>query len=104
MSLDTMKQVAEAEAAAKQTQQQAAAEARQMIQEAEARGRQLQAEKQAQAAAEVRRMMQEAEETGARETEEAMRHAENQCAVIRAHGESRLDAASDRIIERIVIG
>ena len=51
-----------------------------------------------------RELKKEAEAQGAKNGEEIMRHADNQCAVLRAHAESRLDAASARIVERIVMG
>ena len=46
----------------------------------------------------------EAEAQGAKNTEETLHHAENQCAVLLAHAESRMGQASDRIVERIVMG
>ena len=48
-------------------------------------------------------MMQAAEAKAAENAEEIKHHAENQCAVLRAHAESRLEAAADSIVERIVI-
>ena len=48
-------------------------------------------------------MMRNAEAKAAENAEEIMHHAENQCAVLRAHAESRLDAAANSIVERIVI-
>ena len=75
-----------------------------MIADAEAAGRAAYDQRQAQADAEVKRLMHNAEETAAKNAEEVMHHAENQCAVIRARAESRLDEASGRIVERIVMG
>ena len=49
-------------------------------------------------------MMAEADAKAAANQEEIMHHAENQCAVLRAHAESRLDEASACIVERIVMG
>lgn len=103
MTLDAMKQVVAAEADAKSSFQEASKLSKELIAEAEAKGRAYQQERQAAAAAEVKAMLLEAENQAAKNGEEIMHHAENQCAVIRAHAESRLDAAANRIVERIVI-
>lgn len=103
MTLDAMTQVINAEEAAKSSMQAAAAGAKQRIAEADAKGRAYQAEKEAQAAREIKAMMDSAEARAAENAEEIMRHAENQCAVLRAHAEARLEAAADSIMERIVI-
>ena len=68
-----------------------------------ANGAAYQADKEAQAAAAVKEMMRNAEAKAAVNAEEIMHHAENQCAVLRARAETRLDAAADSIVERIVI-
>ena len=88
MTLDAMNKVVAAEAEAKTSMQEASAASKQLISDADAKGRAYQAGKEAEAA---------------KNAEEIMHHAENQCAVLRAHAESRLDAAADRIVERIVI-
>lgn len=75
-----------------------------MIADAEAKGKAYQEQREADAAAEVKQMMQAAEAEAAKNAEEIMHHAENQCAVLRAHAESKMDAAADSIVERIVIG
>ena len=72
-------------------------------QHADAKGKAYQADKKAQAAAAVKEMMRNAEAKAAVNAEEIMHHAENQCAVLRARAETRLDAAADSIVERIVI-
>ena len=51
----------------------------------------------------MKEMMRNAEAKAAVNAEEIMHHAENQCAVLRARAETRLDAAADSIVERIVI-
>lgn len=104
MSLDAMKKVADAEAAAKQSLQAATAQAKQLIADAEAQGRRLQAARRSEAEAENLRLMRQAEETGEKKRESILQHAENQCAVLRARAESHLDEASGRIVERIVMG
>ena len=104
MSLDAMKKVVDAENSARISMQEASAASKQMIADAENKGRAYQAERQAAATAAVRQMMQDAEAKAAEHGTEIMRHAENQCAVLQAHAESRLDQAADRIVERIVIG
>lgn len=104
MSLDAIKKIAEAEASAKQAMQEASAASKQLIADAEADGRNLKRTKAAQADADVKQLMQEAEATAAKNTEEILRHAENQCAVLRARAEGRLSEAADRIVERIVMG
>lgn len=103
MTLDAMNKVVAAEAKAKTSMQEASAASKQLISDADAKGRAYQAGKEAEAAGAVKKMMQAAEAEAAKNAEEIMHHAENQCAVLRAHAESRLDAAADRIVERIVI-
>lgn len=104
MSLDAMKRVAEAEAASKQSLKDASAAAKQLIADADAAGRAAHDKKLAQADREVKELMRQAEEKAAKNAEEIMHHTENQCAVLRARGEGRLDEASNRIVERIVMG
>lgn len=104
MSLDAMKKVVDAEDSARQSLQNATAEAKQIVADAEAKGRAYRESRQAEADAGVRAMMQDAEAKAADNGQEIMHHAENQCAVLRAHAESRLEQAADRIVERIVIG
>ena len=103
MTLDAMTQVTQAEAQAKSSMQDASTASKQIIADADAKGKAYQAEKEAQAAAAVKEMMRNAEARAAENAEEIMHHAENQCAVLRAHAESRLDAAANSIVERIVI-
>ncbi len=103
MTLDAMTQVVHAEAEAKSSMQEASAASKQLISDADAKGRAYQAAKEAEAAQEVKKMMQAAEAKAAENAEEIKHHAENQCAVLRAHAESRLEAAADSIVERIVI-
>ena len=102
MTLDAMTQVTQAEAQAKSSMQDASA-SKQIIADADAKGKAYQADKEAQAAAAVKEMMRNAEAKAAVNAEEIMHHAENQCAVLRARAETRLDAAADSIVERIVI-
>ena len=104
MSLDAMKKVAEAESAAKQSMQAASVASKQLIADAEAKGRACYDAKMAQAQAEVKQLMLDAEAQAAKNAEETLHHAKNQCAVLRAHAEGRLDEASSRIVERIVMG
>ena len=104
MSLDAMKQVAEAEAEAKQALSEASARSKQQIADAEAQGRAAYDARMAEAAAQVQAIMAEAEKTAADNNDKILHHAENQCAVLRAHAEGRLDEASGRIVERIVTG
>lgn len=103
MTLEAMKQVVAAEADAKASYQEAAKASKEMIAEAETKGKAYQAERRADSAVEVKKMLLDAEAEAAKNGEEIMHHAENQCAVIRAHAESRMDAAAERIVERIVI-
>jgi vacuolar-type H+-ATPase subunit H len=98
-----MKKVVAAESEAKSSMQEASQAAKQCLSDAEAQGRAYQEEKQAAASAAVQQMMLDAEAQAAKNQEEIIHHAENQCAVLRAHAESRLSAAADRIVERIVI-
>ena len=104
MSLDAMKKVAEAESAAKSAMQEASAASKQLIADAEAKGRASYEAKMAETAEAVKQMMLDAEAQAAKNAEGTMHHAENQCAVLRAHAEGRLDEASGRIVERIVMG
>lgn len=104
MSLDAIKKIAEAEASAKQSMQEASASSKQIIADAEAQGRALKHMRQADADAVVKQMILEADAQAAASSEETLRHAENQCAVLRARAESRLSEAADRIVERIVMG
>ncbi len=104
MSLDAMKKVADAEAAARQSLHEATASAKAMIAEAEHAGRNAYEQRMAEAEAQARQMMLAAEETAAKNAEEITHHAENQCAVLRAHAEGRLNEASGLIVERIVMG
>lgn len=103
MSLDAMKKVAEAEASAKQALLDANNRAKQAAADAETAGRAAYDAKMAQADADVAALMRSAEETAKKNAEEIMQHAENQCAVLRVHAESRLSEAADRIVERIVM-
>ena len=104
MSLDAMKKVAAAEGAAKQSLLEAQAKAKQLISDAEAQGKALYERRTLEAEAEAKRLMTEAEKVAADNAADIMHHAENQCAVLTAHGEGKLDAAADRIVERIVMG
>ena len=103
MSLDAIKKIAEAEAQAKTDLQEAAAASKQLLADAENRGKRLQQQRQIDAQAKAKEMMQNAEAQGAVRTQEILHHAENQCAVLRTRGEGRLSQAADRIVERIVM-
>lgn len=103
MSLDAIKKITEAEAQAKTDLQEANVASKQLLADAESRGKALQQQRQMDAQAKVREMMQNAEAQGTARTEEILHHAENQCAVLRTRGEGRLAQAADRIVERIVM-
>ena len=102
MSLDTMKKVLDAEGAARKASQDAAAQAGQIIQDAETAGRARLSSAEAEARTAVKAMMAEAEMKASGEREEILRHGENQCAVLRARAESKLSEATALILERIV--
>lgn len=104
MSLEAMKNVLEAEQAAKNAYQNASAEAKQLILEAEAAGKALLSRRQAEAREQERSMMEDAELQGGKRAEGTILHAENQCAVLRAHAEQKLPEAITLIVERIVTG
>lgn len=102
MSIDAMKTILDAEQEARDAQQKAAAVARQLLQDAETRGKALLISTWEAAEQEVAKLMEEAELLGTQRREEILLHAENQCAVLRAHGENMLDGAAEQIAERIV--
>lgn len=102
MSLDAMKTVLDAERSAREAYQEASAASRQLIQDAETKGKVYSLHVQADAAREAKRILQEAEEQGKKNQGEILAHAENQCAVLRAHAEAKLPEAVNLIIERIV--
>lgn len=103
MSLDAMKKVLDAEQSARQSYMEASAASKQLIADAEIAGKQRLADAQAEADSVVKGMLLDAEATAAKNADEIMHHAENQCAVLRAHAESKLCEAVNRIVERIVI-
>ena len=102
MSLDAMKTVLDAERSAREAYQEASVLARQMILDAETQGKAHILQVQADTAREAKRILQEAEEQGKKNQGEILAHAENQCAVLRAHAEAKLPEAVNLIIERIV--
>ena len=104
MSLDAMKKVAEAESSAKQAMQEAQAKAKQRIADAESQGKAHYEARLLEAENAAKLLMTEAEKTSADNAADIMHHAENQCAVLRAHGEGCLEKAADRVVERIVMG
>ncbi len=103
MSLDAMKQVAEAEAQSRQTLQDASLQAKQILSEAEARGKASYEAVMAQTGQEISVITEQAAAQAEKNADEILHHAENQCAVVEAHALSRMDQAAQRIVERIVI-
>lgn len=104
MSLNAIKNILDAERSTQEAYLNATAAARQMIDHAEAAGKALLAHTQEKALQEAKRLLAEAEAQGEASSAEILLHAENQCAVLRAHGDRKLPEAVNLIVERIVTG
>ena len=82
MSLDAMKQVTEAEQAARAQRAEAEAQAKRLVAEAE--------------------LLRQAEAQAARNAEEVMAEARRACDALRERAEGRLPQAADSIVRRVV--
>lgn len=102
MSLDAIKQVAQAEAETKQRKADAAIAARKLISDAEQAGQKALRDARAEAEAKAKALMAQAEKNAAARTVEIADQAKKDCADLRGAAESRLEAAADLIVRRVV--
>ena len=102
MSLEAIKQVAEAEEATKLRKTEAAAAAKQLVAEAEKAGKRVLASARAEAEAQVKTLIAQAGERAERDTAEAAAQTEAECAALRKAAEVKLEEAAALIVRRVV--
>lgn len=102
MSLDAIKQVAQAEAETKQRKADAAVAARKLISDAEQAGQEALRAARAEADAKNKALMAQAEKNAAARTAEIADQAKKDCAALRDTAEGRLEKAADLIVRRVV--
>lgn len=102
MSLEAVKQVTEAEEAAKQQKLQAQQDARRLVAEAEKAGEQLVLRAGEQAKAESAAMLRGAEDAAAEDTAKVHAEALADADRLRAKAEGRLEEAASLIVRRVV--
>lgn len=101
MSLDAIKTIKDAEAEALRIKDEAAANARKLILDADAKGRADTEEAKRLAERQASNSLNDADARGKQAALELAQTTENKKATIRARGEGRLDAAASLIISRI---
>lgn len=102
MSLEAVKQVTDAEQLSKERKAQAAADARQLVADAEQAGQQAVAEAKKQAEARVKELLAKAEQDAAGEVADIRKQAEADCAALRTKAEGRLEDAASLIVRKVV--
>ncbi len=102
MELDAILRITEVEELAKKGAQEAAAQAKELIRQAEAAGQELLKQTRDDAAARAKAQMVEGERAASEKALEIDRQAEAACQEIIQRAEERLPAAADFIFQRIV--
>jgi V/A-type H+-transporting ATPase subunit G/H len=102
LTLEDIKTIKEAEKKATEIHAGAVSEAKQLITDAERRGREYMARARADAEAKVRKILEEAEAEASRRSTLARADAQKCCDALRSAADSRLDKAAEKIVERIV--
>lgn len=102
MSLDAIKQVAQAEAEIKQRKADAAVTARKLVSDAEQAGQEALRSARTEAEAKVKELMKQAEERAAGRTVEIADQARKDCAALRGTAEAKLEEAAQLIVRRVV--
>lgn len=102
MSLEAIRQVTQAEAAAKQRKADAADSAKKIIADAHLAGEEALRSTVATANAHVKQIMLQAEEHAARRAEELASQSKADCAALCSAAESKLDEAAALIVRRVV--
>lgn len=102
LSLDAIKQVTETEREAQEKKEAAAAQARQVVSDAQRSGKELLQAAQAEAEAQAKVLMAQAEERAAARRRELLEENERECDALRQKARTRLDEAAQRIVRRVV--
>jgi len=102
LSLEDIKAVAESEKKAADIRNQALIDAKQLISDAERRGKEYDAKARAEAEAKVKDLLSEAQAEADRRKALDKAEAEKRCEDLEALADSRLDKAAAKIVERIV--
>lgn len=104
MAVEEIKKVTETEQEIKKQLENAAADGKQKVLEAQRAARRQLEENRQEAEGQVRHMMTEAEEEAAKWTQEVLAKAEEECQALKAAAGSRLDRAAALIVEKVVSG
>ena len=104
MAMEAIKQVTQTEQDAQKRREEAAAEGKLQVAQAQKQARALLEESRQQAELQVKQMMQDAEEKAAQLTQEILACAETECEVLKEQARKRLDQAAARIVEKVVKG
>lgn len=102
MSLEAVKQVAEAEQLSKERRAQAALDAKKLLTDAEKAGQQAVADAKKQAEAEVKALLAKAEQDAAGDAARIKEQADADCAALRSKAEGRLEEAASLIVRKVV--
>lgn len=104
MAVEEIKKVTETEQEIKKQLENAAADGKQKVLEAQRAARRQLEENRQEAEGQVRHMMTEAEEEAAKWTQEVLAKVEEECQALKADAGSRLDRAAALIVEKVVSG
>ena len=102
MSLEAMEQVTKVEEALRQRKSEAAAQAKQLVAQAEREGKQALESIRAQVEAQAKEQMAQAEERANRRAVQLQEESQEACAALRAAARERLDQAARVIVRRVV--
>ena len=102
MSIDAIKQVAQAEQETQARKVQAQGEAKRLVAEAERAGQARVAARRSEAEAQVGEMMKQAEERAAQRTQTVMQETAGECDALRETAKGRMAKAAGLIVERVV--
>lgn len=102
MSLEAVKQVAEAEQLSKERRAQAALDAKKLLADAEKAGQQAVADAKKQAEAQAKELVAKAEQDAAGDAARIKEQADADCAALRSKAEGRLEEAASLIVRKVV--
>ena len=102
MSLEAVKQVAEAERISKERRVQAALDAKKLVADAENAGPQAVAESKNLAEAQAKNLLAKAEQDAAGDAARIKKQADADCAALRSKAEGRLEEAASLIVRKVV--
>ena len=102
MSLEAVKQVAEAEQLSKERRAQAALDAKKLLADAEKAGQQAVADAKKQAEAQARELVAKAEQDAAGDAARIKEQTDADCAALRSKAEGRLEEAASLIVRKVV--